>query len=92
MFGTGSGRFASSNPNLQNIPIRDPDIGPAIRSCFVPEPGEDWLKLDYASQEPRLTVHFAALARQNGAVGMVARFRSNPMTDLHGECAALMGI
>src|SRR5580765_2433995 len=57
MFGAGSGRLASSNPNLQNIPIRDPDVGRWIRACFIPEEGERWVKLDYASQEPRLTVH-----------------------------------
>ena len=97
MFGASSGRWASSNPNLQNIPIRDPEIGPAIRSCFVPEQGERWVKLDYASQEPRLTVHFAHLVRINnrplrGAAEMVERFQRNPLTDLHGECATMMGV
>lgn len=87
----------SSNPNLQNIPNRDPDIGPFIRRCFIPEDGEVWLKLDYASQEPRLLIHFAYLARKRGqhlrgVVEMVARFRRDPMTDLHGECAALMNV
>ena len=82
----------SSNPNLQNIPARDPEIGSAVRSCFVPEDGERWLKLDYASQEPRLTLHFAHLARQEGAWEMVRRFNDEPMTDLHGECAALMNV
>jgi DNA polymerase I-like protein with 3'-5' exonuclease and polymerase domains len=97
MFGAGSGRFASSHPNLQNIPIRDPEIGPAIRACFIPEEGERWVKLDYASQEPRLTVHFASLATRNGqklrgAAEMVARFQRDPLTDLHEECGTLMGI
>lgn len=61
--GAGPGRWSSSTPNLQNIPRRDPDIGPAIRSCFEAEEGEEWLKADYSSQEPRLSVHFAHLAR-----------------------------
>jgi DNA polymerase I-like protein with 3'-5' exonuclease and polymerase domains len=95
--GAGSGRFASTNPNLQNIPARDPDIGPFIRACYIPEEGERWVKLDYASQEPRLTVHFANLVIYNGrplrgAAEMVERFNKNPLTDLHGECATLMGI
>jgi DNA polymerase I-like protein with 3'-5' exonuclease and polymerase domains len=90
--GTTSGRWASSNPNLQNIPARDPELGPDIRGCFLPEEGEQWLKLDWASQEPRLTVHFALLARQRGAREMAQRFRDNPHTDLHGECAALMDV
>jgi DNA polymerase-1 len=97
MYGATSGRWASSHPNLQNIPARDDVIGPAVRSCFIPEDGERWLKLDYASQEPRLTVHFASMAtingnRLTGAAEMVERFQKNPMTDLHGECAALMGV
>lgn len=39
-------RFSSSNPNLQNVPARDEEIGPLIRSAFEPEPGEDWERLD----------------------------------------------
>lgn len=92
MYGAGSGRWASSNPNLQNIPNRDEEIGPAVRACFMPEEGERWCKLDYASQEPRLTVHFAHLANQRGAAAMVERFNAEPFTDLHGECSALMGV
>lgn len=89
--GTISGRFASSNPNLQNIPNRT-DEGRRIREAFVPEEDEDWCKLDYASQEPRLTVHFASLANLRGAAEMVARYNENPMTDLHGETATLMNV
>lgn len=53
----------SSGPNLQNVPRRDADTGPAIRRCFLPEEGEEWLKADYSSQEPRMSTHFAYLAR-----------------------------
>ncbi len=53
----------SSTPNLQNIPRRDPIIGPAMRECFEPEEGEEWLKADYSSQEPRISTHFAYVAR-----------------------------
>lgn len=90
--GAGPGRWSSSNPNLTNLPNRDPIIGPLMRRCFVPEEGERWLKLDWASQEPRLTVHFAHLTKQPGAAEMVSRFLADPMTDLHGECAKLMGV
>jgi DNA polymerase I-like protein with 3'-5' exonuclease and polymerase domains len=61
--GTVTGRWSSSGPNLQNIPRRDPVIGPAMRRCFLPEEGELWAKLDYSSQEPRLATHFAYVAR-----------------------------
>ena len=91
-FGTITGRLSCSNPNLQQIPARDPEIGPAIRSCFLPEEGEQWLSADYSSQEPRWTVHYAALMKLRGAEAMVQRFNDDPRTDLHGETAALMGV
>lgn len=61
--GAGPGRWSSSAPNMQNIPRRDAEIGPAIRSCFLPEEGEEWLKADYSSQEPRMSTHFAYTTR-----------------------------
>lgn len=89
--GVGGARFSSSNPNMQNIPNRTEE-GRAVRECMVGEEGEDWMKLDYSSQEPRLTVHFAYLAKCRGAADMVARYVKDPNTDLHGETAALMNI
>ena len=59
--GTVTGRFSSSNPNLQQIPARDPDIKKLIRGLFVPENGCKWGSFDYSSQEPRLLVHFASI-------------------------------
>jgi DNA polymerase I len=88
--GTVSGRFSSNNPNMQNLPVRQPEIGIPLRACFRPEPGEDWAKLDYASQEPRLTIHYAALLELRGAQAMIDRFHRDPMTDLHLETALLM--
>lgn len=61
--GAGPGRWSSSGPNMQNIPRRDQEIGPAIRSCFLAEEGDEWAKADYSSQEPRLSVHYAYNAR-----------------------------
>ena len=91
-YGTITGRLSCSNPNLQQIPARDPEIGPAIRSCFLPEEDEQWLSADYSSQEPRWTIHYAAMMNLPGAAAMVERFRVDPRTDLHGETAALMGV
>lgn len=97
--GTVSGRFSSSNPNLQNIPARDPEVKAAVRGCFEPEEGEEWCKLDYAAQEPRLAVHMAALVGANGreprlrgAAEMVARYAADPSFDMHGEVAGNVGI
>jgi DNA polymerase I-like protein with 3'-5' exonuclease and polymerase domains len=92
MGGTISGRFSSSDPNLQNLPARDPEIGPLIRGCFLPEEGEDWGTFDYSSQEPRIATHFAAAVKLPGAMEMVERFRANPRTDLHQETAVRMNI
>jgi len=59
--GTVTGRFSMNNPNLQQIPARNKDLGPRIRSLFIPEEGCKWGCFDYNQQEPRLVVHYAAL-------------------------------
>ena len=64
--GTVTGRFSYSNPNLQQIPARDKQLGPAIRSLFIPEEGHTWGCFDYSQQEPRLVVHYAALQNLYG--------------------------
>ena len=56
--GTVTGRFSYSNPNLQQIPARDPETGPLIRSLFIPEEGCKWGTFDYSQQEPRLVAHY----------------------------------
>lgn len=56
--GAVSGRYSSSNPNLQNIPIRDPEIGPIMRRFFLPDEGELWARLDWSQIEFRLLCHY----------------------------------
>ncbi len=92
MRGTGSGRWSCTDPNLQNLPTRDPEIGPAVRSCFLPEEGEEWAKLDYNSQEARIAVSLAEQAGLSGAQEMADKYRTDPRTDLHQQTADLMGI
>jgi DNA polymerase I-like protein with 3'-5' exonuclease and polymerase domains len=58
--GTVTGRFSYSNPNLQQIPARNKDLGPMIRGLFIPEENCTWGCFDYSQQEPRLVVHYAA--------------------------------
>src|SRR5690606_33062171 len=53
-----SGRLSSTNPNLQNIPIRS-DVGRPVRSCFVAEPGKRLLSIDYNQVELRVLAHVA---------------------------------
>ena len=72
--GTVSGRFSYSNPNLQQVPARDPEIGNLIRSLFIPEEGCEWGVFDYSQQEPRLTVHYASQMQLTGAREAVAEY------------------
>ena len=64
--GTVTGRFSYNNPNLQQIPARNKELGPAIRSLFIPGEGCTWGVFDYSQQEPRLVVHYAALQNLYG--------------------------
>ena len=93
--GTVTGRFSSSNPNLQQFPARDPDIKKAIRGLFLPEEGEKWGSFDYSSQEPRLLVHFASSVperfKHNVVDTIVEEYNSGDV-DLHQMVADLAGI
>src|SRR6056300_731302 len=64
--GTVTGRFSYSNPNLQQLPARNKDLGPMIRSLFLPEENHTWGCFDYSQQEPRLVVHYSALQNLYG--------------------------
>ena len=80
--GTVSGRFSYSNPNLQQVPARDPEIGNLIRSIFIPEEGCQWGVFDYSQQEPRLTVHYANQLGLIGARDAVNAYRDKS-ADFH---------
>jgi len=93
--GTVTGRFSSSNPNLQQIPARDKEIKKLIRGLFVPEEGCKWGSFDYSSQEPRLLVHFAASLTGDNRHAMVDRIVEeyhNGDVDLHQMVADIAGI
>ena len=93
--GTVTGRFSSSNPNLQQIPARDPDIKRLIRGLFIPEEGCKWGSFDYSSQEPRLLVHFASMipsAIRHPVVDEIVEEFNNGDVDLHQMVADLANI
>lgn len=79
-YGTVSGRFSSSNPNLQNIPSRHPVIGPMLRGLFIPEEGCVWRRQDYSQIEYRALAHYAT---GPGAEEIRERYRTDPDTDFH---------
>jgi DNA polymerase I-like protein with 3'-5' exonuclease and polymerase domains len=89
--GTVTGRFSYSNPNLQQIPARNKELGPMIRSLFIPEDGCKWGVFDYSQQEPRLVVHYAALQNLYG-VGDVLDSYKDSNVDFHQIVAEMADI
>jgi DNA polymerase I-like protein with 3'-5' exonuclease and polymerase domains len=89
--GTVTGRFSYSNPNLQQIPARNKDLGPAIRSLFIPEEGHTWGVFDYSQQEPRLVVHYAALQNLYGAGEVLDAYHDGD-ADFHSIVAEMAEI
>ena len=76
---TATGRLSSSNPNLQNIPIRDED-GKEVRKAFIPDDGCLFLSVDYSQIELRIMAHLS------GDSNMIEDFRSG--YDIHAATAA----
>jgi DNA polymerase I-like protein with 3'-5' exonuclease and polymerase domains len=93
--GTVTGRFSYSNPNLQQIPARNKDLGPMIRSLFIPEINHKWGCFDYSQQEPRLVVHYAAATEpicfDDSVINIVKKFK-NDSVDFHQTVADMAGI
>lgn len=76
---TATGRLSSSNPNLQNIPIRNED-GKEIRKAFIPEEGCEFFSADYSQIELRIMAHLS------GDQNMIEAFREG--NDIHAATAA----
>ena len=76
---TATGRLSSSNPNLQNIPIRD-ENGREVRKAFIPEPGSEFFSADYSQIELRIMAHLS------GDANMIEAFVEGH--DIHRATAA----
>ena len=90
--GTVTGRFSSQYPNLQQVPARDPELGPMIRSLFIPEEDCEWVCADYSQQEPRVLVHYASLKDMDTAIKVQDEFNKNEDTDFHQMVADMASI
>jgi len=89
--GTVTGRFSMSNPNLQQIPARHPELGPMIRSIFIPEEKHVWGSFDYSQQEPRILVHYAKIQKLEKVDEIVESYKSGNV-DFHQIVADMAGI
>jgi DNA polymerase I-like protein with 3'-5' exonuclease and polymerase domains len=90
--GTVTGRFSYANPNLQQIPARDPETGPLIRSLFIPEENCKWGTFDYSQQEPRLVAHYALKFSLPSVNKIADSYESDPSTDFHKIVAEMANI
>ncbi len=79
--GTATGRLASKNPNLQNIPVKD-DAGRAIRSAFIPKPGYKFISADYAQ------IELVVFAHLSGDEALSRAFAEGK--DIHRQTAGLI--
>ena len=90
--GTVTGRFSYSNPNLQQLPARNKELGPMIRSLFLPEKGCTWGCFDYSQQEPRLVAHYASLYKFPSVHEVIEEYNNDSSTDFHQMVAEMAEI
>ena len=90
--GTRSSRFSYSDPPLQQMPSRDKELGPLIRSVFLPEEGEIWAKPDISQQEFRFVVHYAVKHGLPVRAEAAETYRNNPDADFHAMVAEMTGL
>jgi DNA polymerase I-like protein with 3'-5' exonuclease and polymerase domains len=87
--GTRSRRFASSKPNLQNIPSKDNFLSQLTRGLFLPEEGHIWGCYDWSQIEYRFIAHYAS---GRGALEIRNEYNKNPKTDYHQFVMDLTGL
>lgn len=90
-FGTVSGRLSSSQPNLQQIPVRSAE-GKMIRSIFIPEENQRWFQNDWSQVEYRLIVDDAASRKLPGAQAAADQYSNDDHADFHQIIADMTGL
>ena len=90
--GPRPGRMSSSNPNIQQQPVRNKEFGMMWRMIFVPDEPGSWVKCDYSSQEPRWGVQLAEQLGIKGAKEMGDRYRADPSMRIYKFMSELAGI
>ena len=85
-FGTVSGRFSCSNPNLQAIHKRNKVLGRQFRKIFVADSGMDFWEADYSQCEPRLFAHYSQEPR------LLDGYNSTPPEDMHAVVAKMFHV
>ena len=89
--GTVSGRLSMSNPNLQQVPAKNKEFGPKIRSIFKPDNDLLWGSFDYSQQEPRLVAHYAYTVGFKGSEQLIKAYEKDD-ADFHQTVADMAGI
>lgn len=86
-----TGRFSSSNPNIQNIPKRNKEYAALCRAIFIPTNSKNsWYSADWANQEGRLQLHYSQLKGFTKAQWWLDKFKENPSLDTHLITARMM--
>jgi DNA polymerase I-like protein with 3'-5' exonuclease and polymerase domains len=96
--GARPGRLSCQDPNLQQQPARDPELGPMWRKVYVPDKGKVWGSLDYSQQEPGFALHYAVVSgperigvrAHQSAVEAAHRKRTDPTMDYHTMFTAMV--
>lgn len=84
--GTKTGRLSSSNPNKQQVPKRDKELGKIYRRMFISSPDCILIEYDYSQAEPRLYSHYS------GEPVLIQGYTSTPVIDMHSVAAQYMNV
>ena len=85
-FGTISGRLSSSNPNMQQCPKRNKELGRLFRSVFIPDEEMDFWEMDFSQAEPRTIAHYS------NDVALIKGYNESPFRDIHTLTAEILSV